>query len=108
MFELIGLLLIVIFLFWLFSGSKTEAGKPCKSNSDCEGGACGRLTAASGAELRCCPSNKLSSYWGYDYCSDMPNESVCWSDAQCKSGYCKGNSFLGLIPGLQRGMCAAK
>ena len=106
MFEFFILLAVIVFLIWLFSGSKAGEGKPCKSDSDCEGGACGRLTAAPGAELRCCPSKKLSPYWYYDYCSDMPNESVCWSDAQCKSGNCKGNSFLWLFP--QRGNCAAK
>ena len=75
LFEFIALLVIVV-----FSSSKAGEGKPCKSDSGGEGGACG--------------------------CSEMPNKSVCWSDAQCAGGNCKGNSFLWLCPGLQRGKCA--
>jgi len=79
---------------------KGAAGQPCTSNSDCKNNTCGRQTAADGAPLVCCPSGDTRTYGGYDYCSNMPNGSTCWSDAMCASDYCGGNAG-----GLQRGTC---
>jgi hypothetical protein len=72
----------------------------CESNRQCLNGACGRETAADGAPLQCCPSGQIGQYAGYDYCTQMPGGSTCWSDAQCASGNCKGNWY-----GLRKGHC---
>ena len=73
----------------------------CTENADCSNNACGRKTAAEGAPLICCPSNNIDIFGGFDYCTQMPNGSTCWSDAMCESGYCEGNAG-----GFQRGTCA--
>jgi hypothetical protein len=80
-------------------GKVATDGK-CSSNSDCTNGACGRKTAADGAELICCPSGKTDLYGGFDYCTQMPKGSTCWSDAMCASGSCSGNRY-----GLRKGTC---
>ena len=82
------------------SSTSKAAGEPCSSNSDCANKACGRPTAASGATLECCSSGGTGTYAGYNYCTQMPNGSTCWSNAQCASDNCKGNAY-----GLQRGTC---
>ena len=82
------------------SSTSKAVGEPCNSNTECENNACGRPTAASGATLECCSSGATGTYAGYDYCKEMPTGSVCWSDAQCALGNCKGNAY-----GLQRGTC---
>lgn len=79
---------------------KIGAGYLCNSNSNCANGACGRLTAADGARLVCCPSGGYTTYGGYDYCTGMPDGSVCWSDAMCAAKYCRGNNG-----GLNKGIC---
>lgn len=76
------------------------AGATCESNSNCANGACGRGTAADGAVKICCPSGQFGHFAGYDYCYEMLNGSVCWSDAMCASHYCKGNAY-----GLKKGRC---
>lgn len=73
----------------------------CKSNSECSNKACGRVTAADNAPLVCCKSGALDLYAGYDYCTQMPSGSICWSDAMCASGGCKNNAG-----GLKKGVCA--
>lgn len=80
--------------------SKLPANTPCESNNNCLNNACGRGTAADNAPKVCCPSGQITNYAGYDYCKQMPSESVCWSDAMCASGTCKGNKY-----GLQKGKC---
>lgn len=77
------------------------AGHVCEFGPNCSGGACGRLTATSGAALACCPSGKTDLYAGYEYCTGMPPGSACWSDAMCASGQCSGNAG-----GLRRGTCS--
>lgn len=79
---------------------KLPVGATCDSNSQCNNKACGRETAAEHAIKVCCPSGDFSTYAGFDYCTQMPNGSVCWSDAMCASLYCAGNAS-----GFQRGVC---
>lgn len=73
----------------------------CASNSECSNKACGRITAADHAPLVCCKSGATHLYAGYDYCTQMPSGSICWSDAMCASGSCKNN-----VGGLKKGVCA--
>jgi hypothetical protein len=80
--------------------SKRAAGEACSSNDECANDACGRATAADGTPTTCCASGALRNYGGFDYCASMPSGSVCWSDAMCASGNCKGN-----MNGLRRGTC---
>jgi hypothetical protein len=80
-------------------GSK-DINNKCTKNCECKNGACGRETAADGTPTKCCKSGKVGTYDGYSYCLDMPDGSTCWSDAQCKTGYCRGN-----LGGLQKGIC---
>ncbi len=80
--------------------NRRKAGSSCEYDGDCLNGACARPTAADNAPLQCCPSGKSGMYGGYYYCLGMPDGSTCWSDAECKSGTCKGNWY-----GLQRGTC---
>lgn len=77
-------------------------GESCDSNVDCKNNSCGRRSAADGAPKVCCPSGATSTYAGFDYCSQLPNGSSCWSDAMCASDECGGN-----LGGLQRGTCEA-
>jgi hypothetical protein len=58
----------------------------CSSNDDCENGACGRFGA--GGKLVCCPSGNYELYGGYDYCTNLPVGTSCWSDAMCASNMC--------------------
>ena len=74
--------------------------RSCRSNSECSSRACGRLQAGD-ENLVCCPSGHTSMYTGYDYCTQMPNGSLCWSDSMCASGYCEGN-----WSGLRKGRCS--
>src|SRR5579872_5620761 len=73
--------------------SKKDIGESCSSNNDCKNNACGRATAADGTPLTCCRSSEIRTYAGFDYCGNMPNGSVCWSDAMCASDNCKGNMY---------------
>lgn len=72
----------------------------CSKNDDCINKACGRLSAADNAPLVCCKSGKIHLYAGYDYCSDLPDKSICWMDAMCASGHCANN-----MGGMQKGIC---
>lgn len=81
--------------------SKRAVGADCTSNDECANDACGRATAADNTPTTCCASGELRNYGGFDYCASMPNGSVCWSDAMCSSGYCKGN-----LSGLRKGKCS--
>jgi hypothetical protein len=42
-------------------------------------------------------------YGGYYYCRGMLDGSVCWSDAMCRSGYCRGNNG-----GTTKGICTSR
>jgi hypothetical protein len=98
------MIIYVIYRFYMkffgCSNPKIEDGKPCDKNCDCKNGACGRATAADGAELTCCNSGKTTGYAGFDYCGDMPDDSVCWSNAMCQSGFCRDNGG-----GTRKGKC---
>jgi len=79
-----------------------DTKEDCTKDCECKGGrGCGRLTAADGAKTVCCPAGTESKTFGaHDYCYGMPDGSVCWSDAMCKTGYCRGNAG-----GTQKGVC---
>lgn len=76
------------------------ASRLCYYDFQCENKACGRVTAAPGAPLDCCPSGETTNYAGYDYCTKMPDGSACWSGAMCAGGTCEGNVY-----GAKRGVC---
>ncbi|NEV60940.1 hypothetical protein [Thiorhodococcus minor] len=80
-----------------------RVGETCSVDSDCDNHACGRATAAENTSLTCCASGNTTRYAGYDYCASMADNSSCWSDAMCASGYCKGNAG-----GVQRGTCKSR
>jgi len=71
----------------------------CLSNSDCPNNACGRLTAADYEPDVCCPSGKIDDFLAYDYCTDMPDGSTCWTDDMCKSDYCNGSDWFIRVKG---------
>ena len=77
-----------------------KVGEKCDSNAQCLNKACARETAADGALKTCCKSGAIAHYMGFDYCTDMEEGAVCWSDAQCANSYCEGNHG-----GLQKGHC---
>jgi hypothetical protein len=60
--------------------------QPCESNRNCLNDACGRLTAADNAQKICCPSGNTHNYGLLDYCTEMVDGSICFSDAMCKEG----------------------
>lgn len=76
----------------------------CSFNGQCQSGACGRKTAAATDEGNyvCC-ADGTDLFLGHDYCKEMPNGSVCMSDAMCASDYCDGSNGLG-----KKGTCANK
>lgn len=76
--------------------------EPCTSNAECINNACGRSNAADGA-LKCCASGSITTYAGYDYCTQIPDGQSCWSDVMCKTGHCSNNKG-----GIQKGICQAK
>jgi hypothetical protein len=84
----------------LFDGLLDDRAE-CKDDPDCRSGACARETAADGEKTKCCKSGKRVRYWGYDYCTEMENGSVCWLASMCKSGRCKGT-----YGGLYKGKCS--
>ena len=68
-------------------------GATCSSNSQCQNGACGRPHPKA-TSLMCCPSGKYFNYWGYDYCTGMPNGTGCFDaigSHVCQSGLCKNS-----------------
>jgi hypothetical protein len=81
-------------------------GDQCGTTEDaeCAGSmGCARKTASDKDKnnYRCC--KRVGTFGEFDYCLDMEDESICWSDAQCKSGFCKGNRG-----GTKRGVCKRK
>ena len=72
----------------------------CSEDQSCANRACGRKTAADNAPLVCCSSGDTTFYAGFDYCTKMPNNSICWADAMCASEYCRNNEG-----GLRKGIC---
>jgi hypothetical protein len=81
--------------------SNRQLGETCPTTSDneCEGSLqCGWENASDNAKYICC--KKTGIFFGNDYCLDMPENSVCRSDAQCASGYCRGNNG-----GITEGKC---
>jgi len=70
-------------------GTAGHCMQSCNGDKECGSGACGRFTAKKDAPLICCPSGKTSNYAGYDYCTQAPEGSTCWSDATCDgAGQC--------------------
>eukprot|EP00890_Picochlorum_soloecismus_P003431 jgi/Picsp_1/4089/NSC_01599-R1_predicted protein [Chlamydomonas reinhardtii] len=78
-----------------------KEGEFCWGDSECQNNACGRATAVDGASLVCCPSGETVFHAGFDYCTQMPVNSVCWLDSMCaaSASNCKGN-YLGLVKGV--------
>jgi hypothetical protein len=74
-------------------------GATCSSNSQCQNGACGRPHPKA-TSLMCCPSGKYVNYWGYDYCTGMPNGTACFENQVCANGLCQKNT------GTNTGTCA--
>ena len=82
--------------------STSKANKEtCTNNRECASNACGRLSAddAHTNLYLCCDA--ITTYAGVDYCKNLPVGAMCWSDAMCLTGLCKGN-----LSGLQRGLCS--
>jgi hypothetical protein len=71
----------------------------CVHNNQCSNGACGYPYAGASQHI-CCPSGKIDTFAGNDYCTEMPAGNECWTDAMCASKDCKGNAY-----GLQKGKC---
>ena len=82
--------------------STSKANKEtCTNNRECASDACGRLSAddAHTNLYLCCDA--ITTYAGVDYCKNLPVGAMCWSDAMCLTGLCKGN-----MGGLRRGLCS--
>jgi hypothetical protein len=82
--------------------STSKANKEtCTKDRECASDACGRLSAddAHTNLYLCCDG--ITTYAGVDYCKNLPVGAMCWSDAMCQTGLCKGN-----LGGLQRGLCS--
>ena len=78
---------------------ENPVGAACSSNDDCANSACGR--AGAGAAPTCCASGSTDSYWSYDYCTQLPPGTPCWTDAMCgdgSAGMCSGS--LGFTTGV--------
>ncbi len=97
----IGILIVGFGIYVLLVKAKvlSSQASQCSSNSDCSRGACGRSSAANGAPKVCCSSGSVTTYGGYDYCSQLASGQQCWTDSMCGSGNCRGNSG-GLIKGV--------
>lgn len=81
-------------------GANLPVGATCDSNSQCNNNVCGYQSGATGAPLICCPSGQSDLFGGFNFCTQIPNGSPCWSDAMCASGVCIGNEG-----GVTRGVC---
>jgi hypothetical protein len=82
--------------------STSKANKEtCTNNRECASDACGRLSAddAHTNLYLCCDA--ITTYASADYCKNLPVGAMCWTDAMCLTGLCKGN-----LSGLQRGLCS--
>jgi hypothetical protein len=87
-------------------GSAGKCLTPCGVDADCGGSGCGRITARADAPLVCCPSGQTSRYGGYDYCTQMPEGSACFSDAVCAgAGQCDKSGVGCAIPGCDEEDC---
>eukprot|EP00052_Salpingoeca_macrocollata_P001853 m.27991 g.27991 ORF g.27991 m.27991 type:complete len:521 (-) comp11760_c0_seq1:22-1584(-) len=62
------------------------ANSDCTSNKECSNKACGRWGA--GGRLLCCPSGTIRNYWGYDYCTSLPDGMPCFTSTHCASALC--------------------
>ncbi|WP_457939675.1 hypothetical protein [Mesorhizobium sp. 10J20-29] len=82
-------------------GAGKAINASCSSDSECANNTCARDSARDGNRSICCPSGKEGMYAAHEYCYQLPRDKVCWSDAMCSSGNCKGN-----MNGLQRGKCS--
>ena len=106
-------------LYATVDGQSVDYANPqlCSYDRECgeEGTArreqgCGRKTAADGATTYCCDDfycdestnnscpktrgySEVSGYGGYDYCTNMPPGSDCWSDTQCNHIKCDEDGF---------------
>ena len=88
-------------------GTAGKCMQLCESNDDCDNGACGRITARDKAVKVCCPSDDYSNYAGFDYCTQMPEGSTCFSDAHCETGgQCDKNPACGDTPTCMNDECA--
>jgi hypothetical protein len=74
--------------------------EPCTYDEECASKACGKLSADSTHPYLCC-ADGVATYAGVDYCKNLPVGAMCWSNAMCQTGLCKGN-----LGGLQRGLCS--
>ena len=66
-----------------------KEGEKCPSTRDasCAGSLGCALEQAGSNKYICC--KKHSIFGGLDYCNNMSDGKICWSDAMCSSGYCK-------------------
>lgn len=64
-----------------------KENEECENNNECNNNLCGRDRAGDDAKKICCPKG-LTSYAGFDYCNELPDDTICWSDNMCKSGKC--------------------
>ena len=80
------------------------SGETCSKDGQCVQDKCG-FTQAGDDAAKCCPKGQttLKKYGTRDYCTPFPDGAKCWSDEQCKSGYCPGNGS-----GVQKGTCVKK
>lgn len=79
---------------------KLEVGEQCLKNSDCKNKSCARPQAGTD-KMVCCSSNRSVIYALNDYCADMDDGTLCWSDRMCQSRNCKGNAG-----GTKKGICS--
>lgn len=93
-------LTVIGIAIWLIIRSTTnkKANQSCTYDWQCDNKKCGRLGA--GGKKVCCPSGDYDLYDGYDYCTELPDGTPCWSDAMCGGGTCKGNAG-----GFKTGIC---
>lgn len=80
-------------------GGNSPVNQSCTHNDQCANGACGYPFAGATQHV-CCASGKLDTYFGNDYCTEMPSGTACWTDAMCASKDCKGN-----WGGSKKGVC---
>lgn len=78
------------------SGETLDDGMACSWNWQCTNNACGRATNTTVKE--CCPSGKVYSYLGFDYCANYNDGVACTFDGQCKSDHCNNNHTCGSQP----------
>jgi hypothetical protein len=64
--------------------SKLTNGESCGDgdDDDCQSGECGQYKDD---QYKCCGS--MSTWWGEDWCTDLPNGTSVYDEDQCESGY---------------------